>query len=311
MLELLLSAGEARGERVFLAKTSDGHLVEFAETWNAPHLKAPSWMISVSPSLGCPVGCVFCDGGDFYKGKLDAAEILAQIDHVVGLAGDEPDPEQKLWVEFSKVGEPSFNPGVLEVLRRLPGRYGVRTVAPILSTVAPNRTDRFFEELLAVRQCLYGPDDFQLRFSLHSTDEVARRTLIPIKSWSFDRIAGYGRRFYRPGDQKVALRFAASPSFPLDVRQLEEVFSPEFFSVELTPLNPTDTSRAHGFTSRVKADDLPGSFKVVDEFRAAGFDVAICFGTPDADALGASCGMSLASRLDTPLPPRRRQGHAS
>jgi hypothetical protein len=74
-------------------------------------------------------------------------------------------------------------------------------------------------------------------------------------------------------------------------------------------VSPTATSRAHGFASQVKSDDVAGSFARVDAFRAAGFDVAICFGTPSADAVGASCGMSLAAQLDTPLPPRRR--HAS
>ena len=310
VLELRSTDGEP-GDRVFLATTHDGHLVEFSETWSVPHLGTPGWMVSVSPSLGCPVGCVFCDGGAWYKGKLDAAEILAQIDHVVALAGNEPDPAQPLWIEFSKVGEPSFNPAVLEVLCQLPRRYPGRAISPCLSTVAPQRTEAFFEELLAVRHCVFGPDGFQLRLSLHATDERLRHELIPIKLWSFEKIAAFGRRFCRPGDRKVALRFAASPSIPLDVGRLLGTFSPEVFSIELTPMNPTQTARAHGLTSAVTADDLAGSFQQVDAFRSAGFDVTVCFGAPEADALGASCGMSLTARLDTPLPPRRRRTHAA
>ena len=144
-----------------------------------------------------------------------------------------------------------------------------------------------------------------MRVSLHSSDEAVRRTLIPIRSWSFEKIARYGQRFYRPRDRKVGLRFAVSPSFPLEVSQLVPLFSPEVFSIELTPLNATETTRANGFTSAVGAGDPPGSFKVVEDFRAAGFEVAICFANPAADELRASCGMSVAANRDAPLPPRR------
>ena len=66
----------------------------------------------------------FCDAGDQFKGKLTKSEILAQIDTMVlnrfpnGIV-----PVPKFKIQFARMGEPSLNPHVLEVLEDLPGLH--------------------------------------------------------------------------------------------------------------------------------------------------------------------------------------------
>ena len=70
------------------------------------------------------------------------------------------------------MGEPAFNPAVLELLRELPSRYQAPGLMPSLSTIAPGGVDGFFEALLEIKNELYPGGKFQFQFSLHTSDEA-------------------------------------------------------------------------------------------------------------------------------------------
>ena len=129
------------------------------------------------------------------------------------------------------MGEPSLNPAVLEALRVLPSAYDAPGLLVSLSTVAPAKAEGFFDELIKVKEHLYGEGRFQLQFSIHTTDEKRRRKLIPIRTWSFERMAEYGARFCRleEGDRKVTLNFAPMCGCPIDPSVVRENFDPDRF----------------------------------------------------------------------------------
>lgn len=178
---------------VYIGETSTGKRVEFAESLHPPLSINEKWVLIVSTLDGCPVECEMCDAGGNYRGKLTSEDIFEQIDHMIlGRFPERRVNSKKFKIQFSRVGEPSFNSHVLEVLDELPKRFLYSSLIPTVSTIAPVGRDSFFEKLLKTKNNF---DDFQLQFSIHSTNEAERERIIPVKKWPLDKIAAYGNKF--------------------------------------------------------------------------------------------------------------------
>jgi len=158
---------------VYLAKMDNGKMIEFVESLQPPVPREEKWVLIVSSLYGCPVNCKMCDASGDYRGKLTASEIFEQVDYLVtNRFPDRKIPIPKFKVQFARMGEPSFNKGVLEVLNRLPQMYNAPGLLPCLSTVAPVGAEGFFEELIGIKNRLY-PDCFlHLQFSIDTTDRA-------------------------------------------------------------------------------------------------------------------------------------------
>ncbi|MDD4857645.1 MAG: radical SAM protein [Candidatus Krumholzibacteria bacterium] len=291
-MRIVDSTGDNDLARVFVAELNDGSLVECAESVQPPVPRDSKWVLILSTLKGCPVSCPMCDAGGGYRGALTAEEIIAQIDFLVRRRfprGAVPVP--KLKVQFARMGDPSFNDAVLDVLRRLPSLYDAPGIMPCISTIAPAGRERFFEELIGIKKAFYPNGRFQMQFSIHTTCEAARRRLIPARVWSFAEIAAYGSRFFSRGDRKITLNFAPAIGMPLDPGQLARVFSPEFFIVKLTPINPTRASARSGLVGLIDPFDGPGCESAAERFRAAGFETVLSIGDLDENRIGSNCGM--------------------
>ncbi|RJR29397.1 MAG: radical SAM protein [Candidatus Latescibacterota bacterium] len=288
-----IDAGGAEDlSRVFVLELADGCLVECAESVQPPVPREEKWVLIVSTLKGCPVRCPICDAGGDYRGKLSTGEILAQIDFLVRRRFlDGAVPVAKFKVQFARMGDPAFNDDVLAVLRRLPALYDAPGLVPCISTIAPKGRERFFEELIDIKNALYSRGRFQMQFSIHSTCESARRRLIPAPVWSFSRIADYGMRFFAQGDRKVVLNFAPARGLPLDPARLSECFSREHFAVKLTPINPTCAAARAGLDGLIDPADPAASEKHAERFREAGFETILSIGEPDENRIGSNCGM--------------------
>jgi 23S rRNA (adenine2503-C2)-methyltransferase len=311
MLKVLFEKGDEALARVFVAEIRDGHRIELVESTQPPVPRSEKWVLIVSTLLGCPVRCLICDAGGSYDGRLSVEEILAQVDFLVRRRypdGKVPVPRFK--IQFARMGDPAFNPAVIDALIALPTRFDAPGLIPSLSTVAPAGTGPFFEELLRVKQRLYGGGRFQMQFSLHSTDELARRRLVPVKCWSFAQIAEYGMRFHAPGDRKITLNFAAARGVPLEAQVLREVFDPERFIVKLTPINPTLAAGKSGLVSLLDATDLSAAKQVAARFAARGFETILSFGDARENEIGSNCGMYVAGARDKISRPGRTSGCA-
>lgn len=129
----------------------------------------------------------------------------------------------------------------------------------------------------------------QLQFSLHATDEGTRQRIVPVKKWSLEEVADYGRRFMRPGDRKVTLNFAPGPGEALDAAVIARIFDPEHFLIKVTPINPTLSARRRKTAHVWKG--APGSIRAADaELRRRGFSVILSPSSPAEIESGSSCG---------------------
>lgn len=282
----------------YVAETSGGRLVEFTEAVQPPLSREQKWVLIVSSLYGCPAGCAFCDAGGRYEGRMSAGEILEQIDFLVD--GRYPDRRvacEKFKVQFARVGEPSLNPAVLDVLEEMPRRYDAPGLLPSVSSIAPRGCDAFFERLREIKSRLYPGGRFQLQFSIHTTDVRLRDELIPVKKWSFDRIGEYGSRFRESGDRKVTLNFALSAGAAVDPCVLTKHFDPDDFLIKITPVNPTHRAASSGLVSAVR----PGREEAGPEIRAleaAGYRVLLSIGEVEENRIGSNCGQYIQRHLE-------------
>lgn len=291
-LEVVEEKGREDLAKVYIAKLDEKKpLIEFAESLQPPLSIDEKWVLMVSCLYGCPAKCLMCDAGWKYHGKISKENILAQIDHAVYKRYPNGEiPAEKFKIQFARMGEPAFNPAVLEVLKELPSRYKMKRLIPCISTIAPAGQDDFFEELIKIKDEYYSGGDFQLQFSIHCTDEDKRNKLIPIEKWNFSKIAEFGERFYNPGDRKITLNFALSREFPVNPTVIAKYFDPDKFLIKITPLNPTNNVEKNALSSALDPKNPDSINDIVEGFSNAGFKVIVSIGEIEENQIGSNCG---------------------
>ena len=298
-MKVIASTGREDIALVYIAELEEGKLVEFVEALQPPLPREKKWVLLVSTMYGCPVGCAMCDAGGFYHGKVSKEDIFAQIDFLV--RRHYPDgviPSQQFKIQFARMGEPSFNLDVLEVLEELPQRYDVPGFMPSISTIAPHGTETFFERLLEIKKRQYSGGHFQFQFSIHTTDEQVRDQIIPVKKWDFARMAAYGNRFYEEGDRKVTLNFALAKEMPVDPEILLQYFTPKKFLIKITPLNPTYKATEKNLSTYVDPNDQDKKYQLVRDLEKAGYRVIVSIGEVEENYIGSNCGQYVRRHLE-------------
>jgi 23S rRNA (adenine2503-C2)-methyltransferase len=302
-MKILATAGKEEVAIVYIAELSDGNLIEFVEAVQPPTPREEKWVLLVSTMFGCPVGCKMCDAGGYYHGKASKEDVFAQIDHLVHKRyPDGRIPSRQFKIQFARMGEPSFNPAVLEVIDELPSRYVAPGFMPSISTIAPRGASRFFARLLKIKNNKYSGGRFQFQFSIHTTDEKLRDEIIPVKKWSFQEMADYGDRFYAPGDLKITLNFALADGMPVDPDVLLRYFSPDKFLIKITPLNPTYQARESGFSSYIDPHREDQDYPIVRDLQVAGYQTIVSIGAVEENYIGSNCGQYVRKHLTSAQP---------
>ncbi len=285
---------------VYIAKTEAGKFLEFVESTQPPFTRAEKWVLIVSTMFGCPVGCQMCDAGGSYDGKLSKDEMLWQINYLI--TRDYPELKvtaDKFKIQFARMGEPAFNLQVLNVLEELPILYDAPGLLPSVSTVAPQGTDDFFTKLIEIKNSHYSDGNFQLQFSLHTTDQDFRDQLIPVKKWDFTKIAAYAEKFFSRGDRKITLNFALAADYKFEVAELQKYFSPELFIIKITPINPTIKAQENKLGSYIKSGIDDDKNRLVMGLQHAGYDVLLSIGELEENKIGSNCGQYIRRFIDS------------
>jgi len=299
-MKVIASAGREDIAVVYIGEYTTGKLVEFVEALQPPKPRDEKWVLLVSTLYGCPVGCTMCDAGGFYQGKVSKDGIFSQIDFMV--RRHYPDgkiPAGQFKIQFARMGEPAFNPAVLDVLDEFSDRYDAPGFMPSISTIAPGGTEPFFERLLEIKREKFSGGHFQFQFSLHTTDEESRDQIIPVKKWSFSEMAEYGEKFYELG---ITLNFALSNQAPVEAGRLLEYFDPDRFLIKITPLNPTYRAIEHGLSSYIDPWKGGDDSEIVQDLRSAGYQVIVSIGEAEENLIGSNCGQYIRKHLESLKP---------
>jgi len=297
-MKILAQSGNVDHSIVYIVEYDNKYLLECVESIQPPIPRSEKWVILVSTLFGCPVKCSMCDAGGYYQGKPTAEQIFEQIDFLV----DQRFPgriisSNQFKIQFARMGEPTFNPAVLDVLELLPQRYSAPGLIPSVSTIAPADSQEFLNKLLTIKNKYYSNGKFQLQFSIHTTDSVLRDRLVPVKKLSFSEIAEFGRRFYKKDDRKITLNFAVAKNQPVDPDVLIKYFSPEKFLIKLTPLNPTYRACENNMVSGMDIDSSNSKNSLANQLRSAGYEVIVSIGNTEENLIGSNCGQYLHSHL--------------
>ncbi len=296
-MEILGKYGKEDLAILYVAKI-DGKIIEFVESIQPPVSRDEKWVLIISTLYGCPMQCLMCDAGEYMHGKVSKDAMLAQIEHMVlPRFPDRRIPTPKLKIQFARMGEPALNPDVLTFLRELPTKFDVPGLIPCISTVAPNGTDSFFDELFDIKNSLYPNGHFQLQFSIHSSDVEERKKWIPKPIWNFEKIAEFGEKWKKPGDRKVTLNFAVSDQSIIDPQVIRKYFDPSLFFIKLTPVNPTFNAVRNNLKSGIipsNTDNLP----LAHDFRALDFETLVSIGAWEENQIGSNCGQFATKYLN-------------
>jgi len=290
-MEIISKSGKKNLAFVYLAKTSQDKYIEFVESIQPPIPKEDKWVLIISTLYGCPIGCSICDAGGWFKGKVSKKDIMSQIEYLI--LQNYPDgivKSKKFKIQFARMGEPALNTDVLGVLKELPEKFNAPGLMPSISSIAPIGTEEFFEELIFIKESMYNNGNFQLQFSIHSTNQEERDILIPVKKWSLKKISSYGERFFRKGDRKITLNFALSDKYPIDPEIIKENFNPDIFLIKLTPINPTITAKQNNIKNGLFDNKSINKLKAVQTLKKIGFDVLISIGELEENKIGSNCG---------------------
>lgn len=297
------SAGNEDIAMVYIVETSSGNLVECVESVQPPLSREKKWVLLVSTMFGCPVGCLMCDAGGYYHGKPTKEEIIDQIDFLVRKRFPDGNiPCEQFKIQFARMGEPSLNMAVLDVLQELPQRYHAPGLLPSISTVAPKGTERFFDRLLELKQEYYSRGRFQFQVSLHTTDPGLRDRFIPVKKWSYAQLEEYGERFFAAGDRKITLNFALAQGMPVDPDKLLNFFDPDKFLIKITPLNPTYRARENELISYINPLSAGQKYEIIQKLQDAGYQVILSIGESEENYIGSNCGQYLRAHLSAVNP---------
>lgn len=288
-MELLGKYGKEDLAILYVAKNDD-KVLEFVESLQPPIPREKKWVLIISTMYGCPIGCLMCDAGEYFHGKVSKEEMLEEIDYMV--KARYPDGKvlvEKFKVQFARMGEPALNENVLEVLEELPKKYEAPGLMPCISTVAPKNSEEFFNKLITIKDYLYPKGKFQLQFSIHSTNEEERNKWISSKIWNLSEIASYGEKWFKEGDRKITLNFAVAEDSLIDPEIVRKHFNPDKYWIKLTPINPTNKAVKNEIKSGITEENSE-FFPLVQEFKRIGFEAEISFGEYEENEIGTNCG---------------------
>ena len=266
---------------------------EFLDCEDPPAPRREKWVIMISSQFGCAIGCRFCDAGNFgYRGNLTVEELLGQVRFALSTHPEiEAAKVPKLKVHVARMGEPTLNRAVLPALEML-GRSGALPgLLPSISTMAPrcDLSRRFLDDLIALKDEVFSGGRFQLQFSLHSTDEEARRALIPARKWSLEEIAAFGERWFKPGDRRVTLNVALPDDIPFDPALAGRLFPPERFLFKFTAVHNTLRGDGNALT-KVWHEAPERIARIAAELKSRGFQTIVNPCLPEEVRAGLSCG---------------------
>lgn len=256
---------------------------------------AEKWVITISTQYGCSMGCRFCDVPKVGPGRnatLD--DLLNQI-----RAGLSLHPEivrsDRLNIHFARMGEPSWNPKVIECANRIHDGLGEFNPHPVVSTMMPKhnaRLARFIGDWMAIKNVVFR-GNAGLQLSINSTSEVERNEMFSGSALSLHGVAEIMDGAV-PAGRKITLNFALA-GYRIDPDVLLRYFDPSRYLVKLTPMHRTAACADSGIATGGVAEEFAPYADDEARLREAGYDVLVFMASEEEDRSRITCGNAILS----------------
>ena len=259
------------------------------------------WVATISTQKGCPMKCQFCDCPRYgYYGNVSLDELCYEVETI--LKNEDVDHTDRFNVHFARMGEPTFNPAVLDFaenyLRQIVSGYiKAKTVHPVISTMLPKSNKNL--ERFVLDWCRIKNDSYKgeagLQFSINSTDDEQRNKQFNGMSMSLEEISNLAKKLPMPVGRKYTLNFAVTAQTILDAKRLSELFDREKFIVKITPIHETNSAVKNGFDVTTSYSDYDVYRKFERPLVEAGWDVIVFVPSKEEDSDRITCGNALIS----------------
>lgn len=240
-------------------------------------------VICCSTQSGCPVGCVFCGTGKFFVRSLIADEIVEQVDVSLSTIDCDPWSIKKFQIMFMSMGEPFLNyEEVKKAITILNDKYPNAQL--LISTTAPARfIDKHFNDFTELSRNI---PKIGIQFSIHESNDVARKRLIPSLTTSIQDIGALGENWAKTTGRKPFFNYCVHEGNNTydDVLRLSENLNPNVWECTLSVICEKDNTVKNAIEQKL---DLITAF--ADRMKAAGYSLRV-FNPAGQDDIGGGCG---------------------
>ncbi len=255
------------------------------------------WVITISTQYGCSMKCNFCDVPKAGSGEnATFNDLIKQV-----LVGINLRPEVKftkrLNIHFARMGEPSWNPNVLDATKwfktHIDPEYKIH---PVVSTMMPKRNEwlkTFIHNWMRMKnRLLQGEAGLQL--SINSTNEKEREIMFAGSACTLNDIAKIMDGII-PGGRKITLNFAIA-NYEINPDILLKYFDPDNYIIKLTPMHKTATALKNNIKTIGDYTTFHPYQKYEDELKSAGYDVLVFIASIEEDLGRITCGNAILSK---------------
>jgi len=257
------------------------------------------WVATLSTQYGCDSNCSFCDVPKVGRGiNASFNDIINQLLEVIKLH-PEVETSERLNIHFARMGEPTWNPNVLEATKWMKAYIDPKyKIHPVVSTMMPKKNEwlkTFINSWMMIKNRILN-GEAGLQISINSTDDNYRDKMFRGSSLKLDRIAEITDHII-PHGRKITLNFAVG-DWPIDGNELLKYFNPDYFLCKITPLHRTNSVNSKelmpngDFTKFTPYKDIEKSLK------KAGYDVIVFIASKEEDESRITCGNAVLSEKD-------------
>jgi 23S rRNA (adenine2503-C2)-methyltransferase len=257
------------------------------------------WVATISTQYGCSTGCTFCDVPKVGTGvNATERDMIDQILTVIKLH-PEIKTTTRLNVHFARMGEPTWNPNVLDVAKwmheHLNSEYRVH---PVVSTMMPRDNEwlkTFIHTWMRIKNRLYE-GNAGLQLSINSTDKAERHTMFRGHSCSLAEIRDILSGVI-PSGRKITLNFAVA-DYIIDPSVLLDFFSPKDYLIKLTPMHKTGAAVAHSLRTVGDYTTYYPYQQHEKRLQEAGYDVIVFIASKEEDESRITCGNAILAQSE-------------
>jgi len=254
------------------------------------------WVITISSQYGCSMNCNFCDVPKVGPGRnATEKDLIKQV-----LTGLKLHPEveftKRLNIHFARMGEPTWNPNVLDATKWLKTHIDPEyRIHPVVSTIMPKSNiwlKTFIHTWMRMKnRLLKGEAGLQL--SINSTCEKEREIMFAGNALSLDEIAKIMDGII-PAGRKIALNFAIA-EYEVNPDVLLKYFDPDDYMIKLTPMHKTATAEENGIRTKGDYTTYYPYAEYERALKAAGYDVLVFIASEYEDLGRITCGNAILS----------------
>lgn len=259
------------------------------------------WVVTISTQYGCSMNCKFCDVPKVGVGRNVTFQDLT--DEVIEALKQHPEitHTKRLNIHYARMGEPSFNPAVLEHARivrdSIKPFVGDSLVHPVISTMLPRKNAHlldFLGEWVDIKNNAFD-GNAGLQFSINSTDDEQRNYLFSGNSLSLREISEIANQLPSPRGRKYALNFALADNSIIKGKVLADLFDTNKFMCKITPLHRTTASTDNNIVTTGGYNSFTPYKDVEQDLKDNGFDVIVFVPSFDEDDGLITCGNAILS----------------